>query len=243
MDLIKFVNLLFYKSRANLRSEVSRLYLNYLWWALEPLFSMAIYYIVFGVFMNSQTPHYALFLLIGTTQWQWFANTLEHMASSIYNSSHIMQQVDIPKIFFPLEIFLQDTFKHLFVLMLLGVLLVFYPISATLSWVTLPLLLVLQGTLIIATGLLCAAFVPFFPDFRLLLTTILNVLLFISGIFFDVDMFVVPQHRSIMYMNPMAGLIREYRHVIIDGMWPDFRYLTFVTIGILGIAGCRFVEN
>lgn len=239
--MIKFFDLLLYKTRANLRSEISRLYLNYLWWALEPLFSMIVFYIVFGIFMNSSTPNFALFLLIGTTQWQWFSTTIEHMASSIYNSGPIMQQVKIPKIFFPLEVFLQDSFKHLFVITLMGIFIAFYPVPLTAAWISLPLIFLIQGILIIGLGMLCAALVPFLPDFRLILTTILNILFFISGIFFDVDMFVLPKHRAIMFANPMAGIIREYRRIILDGVWPDFQYLANVSLFAVVLLICGWL--
>ncbi len=241
-----FFDLLIYKTRANLRAEISRLYLNYAWWALEPLFSMAVFYVVFGVFMNSSTPHFALFLLIGTTQWQWFSATLLHASGSILDAAGLMQQVDLHKLFFPLEIFLQDTFKHLFVLALMAVFLLFYPIPASLAWISLPLLLALQGLLVLACSILAAAFVPFLPDLRLIIGTVLNILFFISGIFFDVDMFVLPEHRSYMYLNPMAGLIREYRRVIINGQWPDWAYLLNVLTACIMLMGaavyviCRY---
>lgn len=228
-----FFDLLLYKTRANLRAEVSRLYLNYAWWALEPLFSMGVFYIVFGVFMNSATPHFALFLLIGTTQWQWFSSTVLHASGSIQGASGLMQQVDIPKLFFPLEVFLQDSFKHLFVLALMALFLCFYPVPVRLSWLVLPLLLALQGLLVVACSIFAAALVPFFPDFKLILATVLNILFFVSGIFFDVDMFVLPEHRQYMYANPMAGLIREYRRIIINGQWPDWIYLGNVLLGTI----------
>lgn len=226
-----FIDLLLYKTRANLRAEVSRLYLNYAWWALEPLFSMAVFYVVFGIFMNSATPHFALFLLIGTTQWQWFSATVLHAANSIQAASGLMQQVDIPKIFFPLEVVLQDSFKHLFVLALLAVFLCFYPVPVCWPWLALPLVLGLQGLLVLACSVFFAAVVPFFPDLRLILATVMNVMFFITGIFFDVDMFVLPEHRHWMYANPMAGIIREYRAIIIRGEWPDWMYLGNVLLG------------
>lgn len=230
-----FFDLLIYKTRGNLRAEISRLYLNYAWWALEPLFSMTVFYVVFGIFMNSPTPHFGLFLLIGTTQWQWFATTTVHASASILDGAWIMQQVSIHKVFFPLEVFLQDSFKHLFVLLLMAVFLLFYPVPIQISWLALPLVLVVQGLLVLSCSLLFAAIVPFFPDLKLILATVMNVLFFISGIFFDVDLFVLPEHRHWMYSNPMAGIIREYRNIIIQGQWPDWAYLGWVLLGTLAV--------
>ncbi|MDL2272257.1 ABC transporter, partial [Desulfovibrio sp. OttesenSCG-928-I05] len=103
MNRTIFFDLLIYKTRANLRAEVSRLYLAYVWWVLNPLFNMAIFYIVFGIFMNNRQEHLALFLLLGTSQWQWFASTAQHAANSIWSAGNTMRQINIPKVFFPLE--------------------------------------------------------------------------------------------------------------------------------------------
>lgn len=233
MNTHSFIDLLLYKTRANLRAEVSRLYLNYAWWALEPLFSMAVFYVVFGIFMNSQTPHFALFLLIGTTQWQWFASTVLHASGSIRGASGLMQSVSIPKVFFPLEVFLQDSFKHLFVLALMAIFLCFYPVPVVMSWWGIIPIVLLQGLLIITLSILFAALVPFFPDLTLILSTIFNILFFISGIFFDVELFVLPEHRELMFINPMAGIIREYRVILINGQWPDWAYLGNVLLGTM----------
>ena len=236
MTTMNFIDLLFYKTRANLRAEVSRLYLNYAWWALEPLFAMGVFYVVFGIFMNTQTPHFAIFLLIGTTQWQWFSSTIMHAINSIRNAGAIIQRVAIPKVFFPLETFLQDSFKHLFVLGLMAIFLAIYPIPATEAWLALPLIVLVQGFLVLTCAVFFASLAPFLPDLSLIMGTILNIMFFISGIFFNVDTFVLPEHRGYMYLNPMAGIIREYRRVIIDGQWPDWIYLQNVVLGTLVLA-------
>ncbi len=241
MTAKNFFELLFYKTRANLKTEVSRLYLNYAWWALEPLFSMAIFYVVFGIFMNSQTPHFALFLLIGTTQWQWFSSSMQHASNSIRSSSHIMQRVAIPKIFFPFETFLQDSFKHLFVLCLLAIFLIFYPIQATEAWFTLPLVIMVQGFLVLTCAVFFACLVPFLPDLSLIIAIGLNIMFFASGIFFDINRFVLPEHRHYLFFNPMAGIIREYRRIIIDGQFPDFAYLLNVVLGTTVLAIITFL--
>ena len=228
-----FFDLLLYKTRANLRAEVSQLYLNFAWWALEPLFSMAVFYVVFGIFMNSSTPHFALFLLIGTTQWQWFSATVLHASTSISGAGALIQRVSLPKVFFPLEIFLQDSFKHLFVLALLGLFLCLSSVPVTSAWLALPVVLALQGLLILTCSILFAGLVPFLPDLRFILGTVMNVLFFVSGIFFNINAFVLPQHTKWMYCNPMAGILREYRQIIINGQWPDWGYLAGVFAGVL----------
>jgi len=52
---------------------------------------------------------------------------------------------------------------------------------------------------------------------------------FASGIFYDIESVVLPEHQSLVYLNPMAGLIKNYRSILIYGQWPDWQYIGFVT--------------
>ena len=96
MKIKTFKDLLIFKTAANLRAEVSRYYLNYLWWIFNPLSTMLVFYLVFGIFLNRGTPHYVGFLLCGITSWQWFANTVNNAAGSIYGGKGLMLQVTYP---------------------------------------------------------------------------------------------------------------------------------------------------
>jgi lipopolysaccharide transport system permease protein len=224
-------SLLLFKTSANLKAEISKYYLNYLWWVLEPILLMLVFYIVFGVFLNSGTENFAAFLLVGLTAWNWFNRTVNNAASSIQNGRGLMLQVNIPKVFFPLEVFLRDAFKHLFVVTLLLVFLIVYPTPVSVTWTALPILILVQGTFVLGIGILCAAIVPFLPDLKFIISTALTLMFFGSGVFYDIDSVVLEEHRSVLYLNPMAGLLTNYREILINGAWPDWPYLLIVFLG------------
>ena len=230
-----FFELLIYKTGANLRTEVSRYYLNYLWWVIEPVLLMAVFYVVFGVFMNRNTEHFTAFLLCGLTFWNWFAHSVNNASSSILQGQGIMMQVDIRKVFFPLEVVLQDCFKLIFTLSLLLVFLFFVQIPFSITWLALPILMIIQLCLVLGVAVLCAALVPFVPDLKFVIAMILQLLFFGSGVFYRIDSVVLPEHRFLMYLNPMAGLLREYRQILISGMWPNWLYLSYVLMLALGV--------
>jgi len=142
-----------------------------------------------------------------------------------------MLQVDIPKIFFPLEIIFRGTFKNLFVLFMLLVFLLLYTTPVSITWLALPVLMVIQFLFILSFGILCAAIVPFIPDLKIVISSLLRLAMFGSGIFYDIDKVILPQHRSILYLNPMAGLIQSYRDILMYAHWPDWEYLGYATVG------------
>lgn len=235
-----FINLLLFKAQANLRTEVSRYYLNYLWWIIEPILMMATFYIVFGIFLNRGTKDYVAFLLVGLTSWNWFSRSIQHSCMSIFQGRGLMMQVNLHKCFFPLEVFLQDLFKHLFVSFLLFLFLLVYPTPVSVCWFAFPLILVIQAVLTLGLGFLCAAIVPFLPDLTFVVSTGIQLLFFGSGIFFQIDKVVLPQQRAILYLNPMAGLIKAYRDILIYARWPEWSYLGWVFLFSCCLLGLAF---
>jgi lipopolysaccharide transport system permease protein len=234
----QFLELLVFKTRANLNTEISKYYLNYLWWVLEPVLMMGVFYVVFGIFLNRGTEHFAAFLLTGLTAWNWFNRSVLNASGSIQAGHGLMMQVNITKVFFPLEVFLRDAFKHLFVVGLLLLFLVAYPTPIHITWIALPLLLITQGLLVLGISILCAALVPFLPDLKFIISTGMTLIFFGSGIFFNIESVVLPEHRGILYLNPMAGLISAYRDILIHGQWPDWIYLLKVFLaGLLTVWG------
>src|SRR5690625_778368 len=104
---------------ASLRSETARYYISFFWWVFEPLLSMLVFFVVFGLLFHRVIEDYVPFLLICLVSWQWFAITVLHSMSSIYGSVHLMKQVDLPKVFFPSVVIMMDLVKFSFVLILL----------------------------------------------------------------------------------------------------------------------------
>jgi lipopolysaccharide transport system permease protein len=239
MRAADFLLLTLFKVRANLRSELSRDYLNYLWWIVEPILFMGVYYLVFGILLKQGTHNFVPFLLIGLTSWQWFSNALIHSSTSIFNAQGIMRQIKINKIFFPLVTVLQDTVKNLIVFSLLLLFCVIYGLPVTLNWLALPILLAVQLIIFSGCCIMFSGIVPFFPDLRFVLNSGLFLLMCLSGVFFDVDTTFIPRHSIIIYMNPMAGLLKNYRLVLLHGQPPEWGYLLIVGFGgllLLGLA-------
>lgn len=203
---------------------------------------MSIFYVVFDIMLHRGTPNFVGFLLVGLVFWNWFSRSVGNGKESIFNARWLILQVQMPKSFFPFVVTCQDFFKQLFVISLLLIFLVFYPTPVTTCWFALPVLIVIQYVLILAVTFLCAALVPFIPDLRFIINTILELLFFASGIFYDLDTMVLPEHQHIIYMNPIAGLLKNYRLILIKGQWPDWHYLFLVFLGsVIFLMGTLFL--
>lgn len=149
-----------------------------------------------------------------------------------------MAQVYVPKYVFPLTANAFIFFKHLFVIsVLLGLLMLMETPSVT--WFFYFPIFLVQLLLIIGLSAVVAAIVPLIPDLSLVIPPLLRLTMFLSGVFYSQTMLpseYVPYFR----FNPMAGLIMEYRKVMLYGQMPDFTYLMKVALISIAIAAFGF---
>jgi lipopolysaccharide transport system permease protein len=195
----------YYRVKSELTAETARTYLSYVWWLLEPILTIAVFYVVFGMLFERGGEGFVSFLLLGVTAWFWFQHSISKSVTSIRKEARLMSQVYVPKYTFPLCAVTFMLFKHLFVvLVLVGMLLVIETPSVT--WFFYPLIFLVQLILILALSVLVAAIVPFIPD------------LIPAG------------YVHYFRYNPLAGLIMEYRKVMLYGQMPDFVYLIKIVL-------------
>ena len=237
----RYLELVWYKALAELRAEAARAYLGFLWWIIEPVLYMAAFYVVFGIIFQRGGPDFVPFLLCGLLVWKWFGSTVVASSNTIMANAALMQQVYLPKYLFPSIVVVINTLKFLLVFSVLLVFLLVYGIRPTEAWLCLPLIILTQFLLVASIAGLVSATVPFVPDFRLFLDNAMMMLLFLSGIFFDIGT-LSDKLQTIIRLNPMAVLIESYRVVLIDGQWPDGRYMAFVVgFALFGLLAARQV--
>lgn len=221
-----FARYVLYRVKSELKAESARNYFSYLWWVLEPALMIAVFYLVFGVVFRQGAEGFVSFLLLGVTAWLWFANTLTRAMLSIRREMNLMLQVYVPKYVFPLSSVLFGLFKQLFVVsLLLGLLLILE--SPSLTWAWFGLIFLVQLILVAALSMIVAAIVPFVPDLAYAIPPLLQLGMFLSGVFYPID-WIPESYQALFRLNPMAGLIMEYRNVMLYAQAPDLVYLAVV---------------
>lgn len=224
-----FLQLILYKTFADIKAEASRTYIGFLWWFIDPFIMMATFYLVFGVFLKERVDNYLPFLLIGVAAWQWFGTTVARGATSIYSATALINQVYIPKILFPSVAVVTGLLKFCILLVILLAALFCYGIKPTAYFFATPLIMLVQLLFTAGITSLSAAIVPFLPDLRNLVDYGLRVLLFLSGVFFD-PRALPPDIQTFFFLNPVAVLIDSYRSVLVREIWPDWSALGLVAL-------------
>ncbi len=220
----RFLELLVCNAYLSMRAEAARHYFSFLWWFIEPIIFLFVFYLVFGLLFERFTPDFIPQVLVGLVTFRWFSNTLGRGSNSIISGRGLMRQVHVPKILFPSVLILANTFKFCIVFMVLLASFVIYGIPVTWTFSSLPILLLTQLLFITGCTLVFAAIVPFLPDLKFLIDNGLTVMLFLSGVFFSFRR-IPEQYQEYVFLNPMAALIDAYRSVLLWGAWPEWHRL------------------
>lgn len=222
-----YIQLIQVKIFANLKAESSRYYLSYLWWAIEPILYMSVFYVVFGLLLKRGTDDFVAYLMVGLIPWFWFYKTVTQAMPSILQARQLMLQVNLPKVIFPLIVVGQNFAKEIVVLLLLFIFLFFIGVEVISTWMYFPIIVFVQLLLIMACSLIVAAIVPFVPDVQFFVTSGLQLLMFISGVFYATKS--IPEtFQDLFFMNPIAALLREYRNILLYGEMPNWGFLALI---------------
>jgi lipopolysaccharide transport system permease protein len=241
MYFSQYLRLIDVMARMALRADATKFFLGYIWWVLEPLLFVAVFYFVFSVILGSREPDFIIFLMVGKLTYVWFAKSVTQASTSIVSSKGLVGQIDVPKTLFPMAVIQEGLYKQASVFMLLFVVLLAtgYPITAT-WWYLIPLMLV-NYLMIVACGFVGACLVAMVRDFQPLITLGMIFLMFTSGIFWDIRELGDPHKTELLLaVNPLAFLLDAYRQILMHETPPDMPHLLTLGAGF-GALACLMV--
>lgn len=211
------------KARMALKAENSKLYLSFLWWIIEPLFFVSAYYFVFSTIMGGREPNFLVFLMCAKVPFMWFSKSLTNASTSIVSGRGIISQLHISKAIFPYASIQISLYKEIPVFLLLLAMCFYFGYYPTLEWLWLaPLLLVLY-LMIISTGMLAALICCYIDDIRILINMVMMLLMFVSGIFYDIGNIHQPVQSYLLALNPIAFFCDAFRKILMNkGMFSTF---------------------
>lgn len=222
-DLYSHRELLYMWTRRTVRSRYQQSMLGGLWAVLQPIATVAILTVIFTLVMKVNTGDipYLVFSYSAMVPWTFFSSSVSDMIESLVSNLNLVTKIYFPREILPIAAMLARFIDFLIAIALLIVMMVFYRIPIlTVYWLYLPVILLIQGALMLGLGLAGAAFNVFFRDIKHLFVLILQLWFYATPIIYPVSM--VPERLRVYYfLNPMAGTIEAYRDVLLRGMNPD----------------------
>ncbi len=207
----------------NIRARYQQSALGMLWAVIQPAAQVAIFTLVFTMFVRvdtGKTP-YVVFAYVALVPWTFLASSLADMSNALVGNMSLVTKIYFPREVLPISAMLARLMDFGLAAGLLILLIVYFQVPIfPMGWLFLPVILAIQVALILGLGLALAAANVFYRDVQSLLTLVIQLWFYASPIIYPIQM--VPERlRSIYFLNPMAGILESYRDVLVNGQLPQ----------------------
>jgi lipopolysaccharide transport system permease protein len=215
----------------DMKLRYKRSVLGILWSLLNPLFQMLVFMFLSRRVFSLEIPNYPSFVFTGVLSWNWFQTAVLATTGAITGNRELIRRPGFPVAILPV---VTVTTNLIHFLLALPVPLLFLLLGGgrlTGAILMLPLVIVLQFTLILGLGYLVATAQVTFRDTQHLLGVFFRLLFYLTPVFYDASN-VSGRYQTFFRLNPLLHLITAYRAILIEGTLPDLRAL--LALGILG---------
>lgn len=206
--------------------------LGFAWTLLNPLLFMAVYTLVFSIYLRNGIHAYPLFLLSGMVPWLWVSSAVSAAVTSILDGRTFVGKTLLPTELLVIVPVLSNGLNFLITIALLFIVSLVLGVNVAWALIFLPVLLAIQLSMTLAFALLVATFNVFYRDFQQIVSYLLMAFVFLTPIFY-LQAAVPANLQWMVTYSPIAALISSYQHVFYFGTPPSWRDLLFS--GVFGV--------
>lgn len=226
---------------ADLRSRHMNTALGQFWHVLNPLFTTAVYFLIFGVILRTDrgVDNFLLFLTTGVFFYQFSQRSMMNGAKAIQSNRGLIKSLQFPRAILVLTAIVEQTLAFL---PMVGILLFMAivtgaPISA--GWLWLVPLIATQVLFNLGGAFVLARAADRFSDLLQVLPYLFRIMHYMAGVMFSVDRFVSnPSLRAVFDLNPFFAFVSLARLPLLGGELPPILIGTVlvwsITLPILG---------
>ena len=217
-------------------------YLGVAWTLMNPLLTIVVYFVVFQYIFRVAIPNFLAFFLLGVLMWVFFSRTASAAATCIVDNEGIIKKSAFPLETLPVAVVLYHLFHHAVALgIALPLMLIFWgaKLGVGLLWAGLTLGAFVCFT--VAVALWLSTIGLFFRDTRDILEVALQILFWMTPIFYDPEM--APQVlRPFIAANPLASFIGAVRAALLGGQRPSgIQFLVMTVWAVAAFASGTWV--
>ncbi|MGW1544164.1 ABC transporter permease [Streptomyces sp. NPDC002309] len=211
-------------STAKLTAQYSQAKLGQVWQVMTPLLNAAVYYLIFGVLLQTKegVPDYVPFLVTGVFIWTFSQSSILAGTRAISGNLGLVRALHFPRAALPISFCLQQLQQLLFSMAALAVILLVFGVPVAASWVLAIPALVLQFTFNAGVSMIMARLGAKTPDIAQLMPFVLRTWMYVSGVMWSID-HLLSRHNDlpgwvgpVLQANPAAVYIDLMRFALID---------------------------
>jgi ABC-2 type transport system permease protein len=196
--------------------------LGVVWSVARPFLFFGVIYLVFANVANfdDKVKQYPVVVLFGMVLFGYFGETTGGCMMSLLNRENMLRKIRFPRMVIPLSVAVTALLNLGMTLVPVFGFAIVAGVDPTWRWIELIPLLLLLIALSVGIGMLLAALYPRFRDIAPIWDVISQILFYATPILYVVSM--LPDNWREPYMlNPLAAILTQFRHAMIDPTAPS----------------------
>lgn len=205
------------------------------WTVLNPLAMIIVYTVIFSQVMKARLPGvdstfaYSIYLCAGVITWGLFAEITGRAQNIFLEHANLLKKLSFPRLCLPTVVVLNAVLNFAIIFGLFSVFLLITGNFPGWAYLAVIPLVAIQVAFAIGLGITLGVLNVFFRDVGQLFGVVLQFWFWLTPIVYPVT--ILPESlRSIMNLNPMAGLVTSYQTILVNGQWPQWQSLWLVTL-------------
>ncbi len=238
-----------YSASNELRSRQMNSILGNLWHLLNPLLQIAVYFVVFGVVLEvDRGENYFTFLSVGIFVFSFTQRSTTAGASSISNNKGLLNAFSFPRALLPVTSTTTEAMATISPIIVIYVVALTTGAEPSWTWLLLVPLMVPQLVFNFGCALVAARATESVRDITNLLPFIFRLLLYASGVLFNVDKYTEGKgYAWVFELNPIYEIVTLTRWTILGGEFQPKLLLAFLGwaafMSVAGLAWFRAGEG
>lgn len=249
VELYQSRHLIWKLARNDFKKRYAGSYLGAVWAMVQPVVTVAMYYVVFDVIMgtgNAMVPDkpYVLFLTAGLVPWFYFNEALNNGTNALLEYNYLVKKVVFKISVLPIIKIIAATFIHVFFVLVMLVIAAIYGYYPTIYMIQLVYYSFCLFIFVLGLCYSTCAIMVFFKDIGQIISILLQIGMWATPILWDVNT-LSPTVQMIVKINPLVYIVNGYRTAIFEKQWfwEDFystMYFWIVTVVVFGVGALVF---
>lgn len=238
-ELWEFRELFYFLAWRDIKVRYKQTALGASWAILQPLLSMLIFTLIFGILAKipSDGLPYPLFAYSALLPWQLFVYALTQSSNSLIENARLISKVYFPRLVVPLASVVAGVVDFFFAFSILILLMFYYGVVPTWGVLALPFFLILALGAAMSVGLWMSALNVKYRDVRYTVPFLAQAWMFATPIVYPSSM--IPEAWRWLYgLNPMAGVVEGFRWALLG---TEILHLPLIlvsaTVVVIGLVG------
>lgn len=250
VELFQSRHLIWKLAKNDFKKRYAGSYMGALWAMLQPVVTIAMYYIVFDKIMGNSINRgtgeipFVLFLTAGLVPWFYFSEALNSGTNALLEYNYLVKKVVFKISVLPIIKIIAATFIHVFfvcVMLVVAAIYGYYPTVYTLQIFYYSICLFL---FVLALSYTTCSIVVFFKDLSQIINIGLQIGIWVTPIMWNLNI-LDNKWIVILKLNPLVYIVNGYRSAVYGREWffRDFfstMYFWIITTVIFGIGALIF---